>query len=78
MGRGIIALGRPRGSLALQVRTARHPILYVQEPLRKFFRPYSISVDAALPQPRYGTITLFVNLLTHSPVDHLPSQPEIE
>ena len=32
-------------------------------------------VDAALPQPRYGTITLFVNLLTHSPVDHLPSQP---
>ena len=32
-------------------------------------------VDAALPQPRYGAITLFVNLLTHSPVDHLPSQP---
>ena len=42
---------------------------------RRLALPHFPYVDAALPQPRYGAITLLVNLLTHSPVDHLPSQP---
>ena len=56
---------------------ARRPDLVpgLRDQRRRLALPHFPYVDAALPQPRYGAITLLVNLLTHSPVDHLPSQP---